>query len=145
MKSRTFLVIIVSLISILFSGCFGTKTIAIDHRVIQKKEKVLLYQSEKVYAMINFSFNSTELTGELWKSTFPDLPKSKKVKYLEVYLNPGFTLPLIDDNNNYFVEIPYDSISKVERTRFRIEYGLLIIPIYVVGAITAFAIGSSFQ
>lgn len=119
--------------SIFFSGCFGTKTITLDNRAITKKEYILLYQNENVYEVRNFNFNINDLTGELWESTFNDLPKSKKVKYLEVYVDSVYNFNTTDNNN--LISIPYSSINKIAKTRFRAEYGLLVIPIWFFGGL----------
>jgi hypothetical protein len=73
------------------------------------------------------------------KSYMTDIPKSKKMKWLDVYVEPGFQL--FDENeSSRFVEIPISSITKIEKNRFRAEYGLLIIPIFLVGGVAFMAI-----
>lgn len=141
MNSRPFVVLIIFLISLLISSCFGTKTISFDNKAIHKKDNVLVYQSDEVYQLINFNFGTTTLTGDLWEATFSDLTNLQKTKYLEVYLDPGYSLPAIYNNNRY-VEIPNDSIVKIERTRFRAELGLLAIPIYYIVGISIYFLGS---
>ncbi|MCA1759247.1 MAG: hypothetical protein LC658_05720, partial [Bacteroidales bacterium] len=98
---------------------------------------VLIHQNGKNYQLSNFVFRENDLTGDLMKSYLTDLPKSKKMKWLDVYVEPGFQL--IDENeSSRFVEIPNSAITKIEKTRFRAEYGLLIIPAWLVGGITIY-------
>jgi len=93
---------------------------------------------------LNFKFDGNVLSGTLFNSSFPDFPKSRKVKWLEVYIEPDFYLPIKDDTNN-LVRIPYASIYKIDKTRFRAEYGLLIIPIWLIGGISIYYLGGLLQ
>lgn len=71
------------------------------------------------------------------KSYLTDLPKSKKMKCLDVYVEPGFQL-LDENKTSRFVEIPNSAIAKIEKTRFRTEYGLLIFPAWLVGGVSIY-------
>lgn len=71
------------------------------------------------------------------KSYLTDLPKSKKMKCLDVYVEPGFQL-LDENKTSRFVEIPNSAIAKIEKTRFRTEYGLLIFPAWLVGVVSIY-------
>lgn len=128
------------LISFGLSGCFGTRVISLDDPAIAKKEQVVVHYNGQHFQLSNFVFRENHLTGDLLKSYLTDLPKSKKVKWLEVYVEPAF--PLIDENESGgFVEIPNSAITKIEKTRFRAEYGLLIIPVWLVGGVAIMVIG----
>ena len=127
------------LISLPFAGCFGTKTITMADKSVAKKENILLYQNDNVYDVINFKFNDNGLTGGLWSTTSPDLPKSKKMKFLEIYIGPGYILE--PEGDNRVVNIPYSAFDKMTKTRFRAEYGLLILPAWLIGAISVYYIG----
>jgi hypothetical protein len=131
------------LICIFSPGCFGTKTITVNDKTVAKKENILLYQNDNVYEVFKFNFNDKYLTGELWSTTLPNLPKSKKMKYLEIYIEPGYRLEFEDDN--HVVSIPYSAFDKMTKTRFRAEYGLLIIPAWLIGGITIYYLGALIQ
>jgi hypothetical protein len=78
------------------------------------------------------------------KSYLTDLPKSKKMKWLDVNVEPGFQL-LDENESSSFVEIPNSAITKIEKTRFRAEYGLFIIPASLIGGVAYLMIlGHSF-
>lgn len=134
MKSKTFSIILLVLTSTILTGCFATKTILLDDKAISKKKLILLHQNENVFELRNFNFDANNLTGTLFKSFNSDLPKSKKVKWLEVYLDPAFNIDQEVDSNS-FVKIPLSSITKIDKTRFRAEYGLLAIPIWLIGGL----------
>jgi hypothetical protein len=75
------------------------------------------------------------------KSYMIDLPKSKKKKWLDVYVEPGFHL-LDENETSRFVEIPNSAITKIEKTRFRAEYGLLIISAWLVSGVAVYSLSS---
>lgn len=95
----------------------------------------MIHQNEKKIYLSNFVFRENYLNGDLMKSYLTDLPKSKKMKWLDVYVDSGFYL-LDENETSRFVEIPNSAITKIEKTRFRAEYGLSIIPTWLVGGIT---------
>lgn len=134
MKNIPFFKILLVLSISVLSGCFATKTITLNDNAVSKKKLILLHQNKNLFELRNFNFDTNNLTGTLFKSAYNDLPKSKKVKWLEVYLDPGFNLDLEVDENS-FVKIPLASITKIDKTRFRAEYGLLAIPIWLIGGI----------
>ena len=142
MKRKYISILSLIIIATILTGCFGTRSITLDDKAISKKEKVLVYQSGITYELLNFSFNKNDLSGDLWNSSF-DLPKSKKVKWLEIYVEPGFNL-LAPDAISNFAKIPYASIQKIEKTRFRGEYGLLIIPVWLIGGLSIYYLSSLF-
>lgn len=123
------------------TGCFGTKLISLDDSAITKKEQVLVHQDGGVYQLNNFEFRENHLTGNLMRSYLADLPKSKKMKYLDVYVEPGIQL-LKENETSSYVEIPNSSILKIEKTRFRAEYVIFVIPIWLIGGMTIYYLGA---
>ncbi|WP_372950816.1 hypothetical protein [Mariniphaga sp.] len=141
MKKKFGLFLFCFLVFIALSGCFGTRVISLDDSAISKKEQVLIHQNGKNYQLSNFVFRENDLTGDLMKSYLTDLPKSKKKKWLDVYVEPGFQL-LDENESSRFVEIPNSAITKIEKTRFRAEYGLLIVPAWLVGGVAVYSLSS---
>ncbi|MEN8116104.1 MAG: hypothetical protein ABFS16_03955 [Bacteroidota bacterium] len=143
MKRKYISPLILIIITIVLTGCFGTRSITLDDKAISKKENVIVYQSGLSYELRNFSFNENDLSGDLWKSSLY-LPKSKKLKWLEIYVESGFNLLAPGATSNY-IKIPYASIQKIEKTRFRGEYGLLIIPTWLVGGVLIYWLSALFH
>jgi hypothetical protein len=139
MKKKFTLIFFCFLILVGFNGCYGTRVLSLDDPAISKKENVMIHQNKKHFYLSNFVFRENSLSGDLMNSYMTDLPKWKKMKWLDVYVEPGFQL--FDENEaSHFVEIPNSSITKIEKTRFRPEYGLLIVPIFLVGGVAFMAI-----
>jgi hypothetical protein len=136
MKNKWAFIFFCFLIFFGLSGCYGKRIISLDDSAISKKEKVMIHQNENYFHLSNFVFRENYLTGDLMKT---HLPKLKKLKWLDVYVEPGFQL-LDENETSRFVEIPNSAIAKIEKTRFRAEYGLLIIPIFLVGGVAYMAV-----
>ena len=139
MKKKFVLYFFCFLIFFGLNGCYGKRVISLDDSAISKKEKVMIHQNEKYFYLSNFVFRENYLSGDLMKSNLTDLPKWKKMKWLDVHVEPGFQL--FDENEtSRFVEIPNSAITKIEKTRFRAEYGLLIIPTFLIGGVAYMAV-----
>lgn len=143
MKRKYISTLSLIIIATILTGCFGTRSITLDDKAISKKENIIVYQSGLTFELRNSNFNENDLSGDLWKSNI-NLPKSKKVKWLEIYVDPDFNL-LAPGETSSHVKIPYASIQKIEKTRFRGEYGLLIIPTWLIGGILIYYLSALFH
>ena len=142
-KRKTIPVFILIFTSIIIAGCFGTRQISLDDQAIKRKENIIVYQSDLTYKLSNFSFNDNDLSGDIWKTNL-NVPKSQKLKLLEIYVAPGFDLITFGETSNR-IKIPYTSIQKIEKTRFRAELGLLAIPVWLIGGITIYYLSALFH
>ena len=143
MKKKHFILLFIFFFtSIIITGCFGTRQISLDDKAIKRKKEIIMHQSDLAYKLTNFSFNDNDLSGDIWKTKL-NLPKSQKVKLLEIYVASGFDLFTSEETGSY-IKIPYTSIQKIEKTRFRAEYGLLIIPVWLIGGVTIYYLSALF-
>ena len=115
-------------LSIILNGCYGIKTISHTDKSVSKKKLILVHQEDNLFEMSNFIFNENGLEGEYYRPVTSPVPRLMKTKMLDVYLKT--------DNNIEFgepgagpINIPYSSIIKIEKTRLRLEY-LLVIPLF---------------
>jgi len=123
-------------------GCYATKKISPSDKAINKKKIALVYKDQNIYEISDLIFNNNELQGKFNRLIIPPIPKLMKIKMLDVYLKPDNIIQ-IDTTQTGPVNIPYESILKIEKTRIRVEY-FLIVPVLIPIIMNLNVTGSSF-
>ncbi len=131
------------LISLVINGCYVTKTISYNNPAIVWKDSLLLHQNKTLYELKNFEFTGKILTGHLTEFDRSCLNKRDTPFWLQVFIDSDYVLTTNKDTSD-FVMIPYYAIDKIEKTRFRIEFALLGIPVFLVLYCTVLYIGLVF-
>jgi hypothetical protein len=128
--------------AILLTGCYATKPVKSADPVMTRKKIALVYQDQEIFEVTDISFNGNALRGRYMQVMEAPLSKFRKTSMLEVYLHPDYNME-IDTSQTMPLSIPYASIERIEKTRFRFEY-LLILPVFIVLVTTLNVTGSSF-
>ena len=127
---------------ILFSGCYATKPVQTSSPVVARKKIALVHQEQKIYEVSDISFKENDLEGIYKELIASPPPKIRKTSMLDVYVDPEYKIE-IDTSQAGPLSIPYQSIEKIEKTRFRFEY-LLVVPVFIVVMTNLNLTGSSF-